>query len=97
MEAGEYGNAILSRWPLQAWVNYRLPRVIDETEPRGMLVATVSLPNIPKISFPASTHFPKVVNRKRRSTSLEMRAVWGWCGLRVHTWTTLVTSSERTA
>ena len=75
MEAGEYGNAILSRWPIQACVNYRLPRVIDETEQRGVLVATVSLADILKFSF--SAHCPEVVNRTRRLTLVEMRVVGG--------------------
>ena len=42
--AGEYGNAILSRWPIRAWVNHSLPPCAsEETEPRGLLLATVEV------------------------------------------------------
>jgi endonuclease/exonuclease/phosphatase family metal-dependent hydrolase len=54
-EGGEYGNAILSRFPIVKHKNYPLPSKY-EGEQRGMLVATVKLPDDTDLHF-AATHF----------------------------------------
>lgn len=43
-EGGDYGNAILSRFPISASQNYSLPNETDG-EPRGVLGALISLPS----------------------------------------------------
>jgi endonuclease/exonuclease/phosphatase family metal-dependent hydrolase len=40
LEGGEYGNAILSRYPITRATNYHLPKIVPG-EQRGMLVATI--------------------------------------------------------
>ena len=42
-QGGDYGNAILSRFPIVASKNHPLPN-LTEGEPRGVLVAKISLP-----------------------------------------------------
>lgn len=54
-DGGEYGNAILSRFPIARHKNYPLPSKY-EGEQRGMLVATVKLPDETQLHF-AATHF----------------------------------------
>ncbi len=54
-DGGEYGNAILSRFPIARHKNYPLPSKTDG-EQRGMLVATVKLPDDTRLQFGA-THF----------------------------------------
>jgi endonuclease/exonuclease/phosphatase family metal-dependent hydrolase len=53
LEGGEYGNAILSRYPIREWTNYHLPKVV-EGEQRGLLRALVETPEA-SIYF-CSTH-----------------------------------------
>ncbi len=43
LQGGQYGNALLSRFPIQRHVNHRLP-CFDEGEQRGLLEVVVSLP-----------------------------------------------------
>lgn len=51
---GEYGNAILSRWPVGQVTNHHFS-MLREGEQRGCLVATIEHPNRFRIRF-ASTH-----------------------------------------
>ena len=50
-----YGNAILSRLPVERWANHPLARMDTMTEQRGLLCASVSLPGGGRVIF-ASTH-----------------------------------------
>ena len=50
-----YGNAILSRLPVERWANHPLARMDTRTEQRGLLCASVSLPGGSRLTF-ASTH-----------------------------------------
>jgi endonuclease/exonuclease/phosphatase family metal-dependent hydrolase len=57
-QGGEYGNAILSRWPITESKNYALPRDDEKTspEPRGVITCRVTPDNgLPPLVF-ASTH-----------------------------------------
>jgi endonuclease/exonuclease/phosphatase family metal-dependent hydrolase len=53
-QGGEYGNAILSKYPIEESKGYPLPYE-EGTEPRAVIVVTVSLPSGERIRF-ASTH-----------------------------------------
>lgn len=50
-----YGNAILSRLPVERWANHPLPRLDVSTEQRGLLIADVTLPGGGSLTF-ATTH-----------------------------------------
>jgi endonuclease/exonuclease/phosphatase family metal-dependent hydrolase len=51
----EYGNAILSRLPVEDFENHRLPRLGLDTEQRGLLSARVTLASGGSLTF-ATTH-----------------------------------------
>lgn len=53
-QGGEYGNAILSKYPIEESKGYPLP-FEEGTEPRAVIVVTVTLPSGERIKF-ASTH-----------------------------------------
>ncbi|WP_439483955.1 endonuclease/exonuclease/phosphatase family protein [Cyclobacterium plantarum] len=53
-QGGEYGNAILSRFPIEEKEKLQLSSA-ENTEPRAMLVVLVTLPDGEKLKF-ASTH-----------------------------------------
>ncbi len=56
LQGGDYGNAILSRWPIKAQKNRALPNV-DRGEQRGVLDVSIELPDArPTLRFLA-THF----------------------------------------
>lgn len=65
---GEYGNAILSRLPITRHTNYPLPSMYDG-EQRGMLVATVRLPDDSSLHF-AATHFDSRRSDQERLASV---------------------------
>jgi endonuclease/exonuclease/phosphatase family metal-dependent hydrolase len=54
LEGGEYGNMILSRWPVESYGNYPLP-LVKASERRGLLVAHVRVGGM-HVAFGA-THF----------------------------------------
>lgn len=66
-DGGEYGNAILSRLPIVRHKNYPLPSKY-QGEQRGMLVATVELPDETELHFGA-THFDYRANDAERLAS----------------------------
>lgn len=45
LQGGHYGNAILSRFPIESYSNQSLPN-IDDGEQRGVLVATITVPGL---------------------------------------------------
>ena len=55
LQGGQYGNAILSRWPIHEHTNRKLP-CLDNGEQRGVLDALIQLPQLGNIRFLA-THF----------------------------------------
>ncbi|XP_073051975.1 uncharacterized protein [Primulina eburnea] len=46
--APEYGNAILSKWPIKRW---RVQKVFDDTDFRNVLKATIDVPQAGEINF----------------------------------------------
>ncbi|XP_022851051.1 uncharacterized protein LOC111372869 [Olea europaea var. sylvestris] len=46
--APEYGNAILSKWPINKW---RAQKIFDETDFRNVLKATIDVPQVGEIDF----------------------------------------------
>ena len=62
---GSYGNAILSKYPLENVKNHKLP-IREDIEPRGVLEAVVSLPINQDIHV-FSTHFtPSYIERPKQ-------------------------------
>lgn len=66
-----YGNAILSKFPVQRWENYPLPRMDMSTEQRGLLRADVTLPSGGSLTF-ATTHLEhtSVAERTRQVATI---------------------------
>ena len=52
-DRGEYGEAILSRWPIRRSENVQLPR-ISGSEPRALLIAEVDTPIAGRVRFGAT-------------------------------------------
>ncbi|XP_052170525.1 uncharacterized protein LOC127786859 [Diospyros lotus] len=46
--APEYGNAILSKWPIKRW---KAEKIFDDTDFRNVLKATVSVPQVGEVNF----------------------------------------------
>ncbi|KAJ8898703.1 hypothetical protein K2173_004737 [Erythroxylum novogranatense] len=46
--APEYGNAILSKWPIKRW---KVQKIFDDTDFRNILKATIDVPKIGEINF----------------------------------------------
>ncbi|CAN1234102.1 hypothetical protein LINPERPRIM_LOCUS4122 [Linum perenne] len=46
--APEYGNAILSRWPIKQW---KVQKIVDDSDFRNVLKATINVPNIGEVNF----------------------------------------------
>ncbi|KAL2535605.1 DNAse I-like superfamily protein [Forsythia ovata] len=46
--APEYGNAILSKWPIKKW---KAQKIFDETDFRNVLKATIDVPQVGEIDF----------------------------------------------
>ncbi|XP_008795094.3 uncharacterized protein LOC103710938 [Phoenix dactylifera] len=46
--APEYGNAILSKWPIKHW---RVQKIFDDTDFRNVLKATIEVPNAGEVNF----------------------------------------------
>ncbi len=68
LQGGEYGNAILSRYPIVSQSNTRLPNR-KEGEQRGVLAAVIELPDgIPRLTF-LSTHFDHRADAQERIAS----------------------------
>ncbi|WP_146405198.1 endonuclease/exonuclease/phosphatase family protein [Allorhodopirellula heiligendammensis] len=55
LQGGHYGNAILSRFPITKFSNHPLPNV-DEGEPRGVMMATISAPKLDSSLRLLATH-----------------------------------------
>ncbi|CAN1765676.1 hypothetical protein LINPERHAP1_LOCUS9701 [Linum perenne] len=46
--APEYGNAILSKWPIKHW---NVQKIFDDSDFRNVLKATINVPNIGEVNF----------------------------------------------
>jgi endonuclease/exonuclease/phosphatase family metal-dependent hydrolase len=55
LQGGEYGNAVLSRFPIVRHANHHLPNV-DDGEQRGVLAAEVELPGVAEPLLLLATH-----------------------------------------
>lgn len=67
LAGGEYGNAILSRWPIARWKNHLLPNVRNG-EQRGVLEADIQLPGDRPLKLFA-THFDHRPSEEERLQS----------------------------
>ena len=72
---GEYGNAILSKYPIIHWENRNLPRVGD-SEQRGLLAAWIQLKDRDNVTVFISTHFDHRVKDVERLKSVEKIKFW---------------------
>jgi len=54
-QGGGYGNAVLSRFPVRSSFNRRLP-ILDNGEPRGVLVVELEIPRLPQPCLVLCTH-----------------------------------------
>jgi len=74
-QGGEYGNAILSRYPIENSEKIALSTQ-EGTEPRALLLATVALPTGQKVLF-AATHLdfsnPEITARQARNITEQLR------------------------
>ncbi|CAN0892680.1 hypothetical protein LINGRAHAP2_LOCUS17694 [Linum grandiflorum] len=46
--APEYGNAILSKWPIERW---KVQKIVDDSDFRNVLKATINVPTIGEVNF----------------------------------------------
>lgn len=67
---GKYGNAILSRFPIVEHRNHRLPNV-DNGEQRGVLQATIRIPDCPQPLILLATHLDHRPNDRERFESAQ--------------------------
>ena len=72
----EYGNAILSRLPVDHWVNHPLQRIDRSTEQRGLLCARVRLANGRSLTF-ATTHLEHTSAAERSRQVATIRGIVG--------------------
>jgi endonuclease/exonuclease/phosphatase family metal-dependent hydrolase len=68
MQGGDYGNAILSRYPIESHRNYHLPR-IGNNEQRGLLEVHVRVGGKPLTFY--ATHLDHQKNDRERMESIE--------------------------
>ncbi len=72
-QGGDYGNAILSKWPITKWKNHHY-KMLREGEQRGLLIAEFK-PNAPNLVF-MSTHLDyRKENAERLSNVSEMISI----------------------
>jgi len=68
LQGGDYGNAVLSRWPVSRSENHRLPNV-DAGEQRGVLEVHVTPPGFAESIVLWATHFDHRGNDAERRAS----------------------------
>lgn len=69
-QGGGYGNAVLSRFPIRSSFNRRLP-IVNNGEPRGVLVVELDIPGLPQPCTLLCTHLD------HRSADAERRLAGG--------------------
>lgn len=67
LQGGEYGNAVLSRFPIERYENHALPR-LDDSEQRGALEVHVRIGGRPVVFV--ATHLDHCANDRERRASL---------------------------
>ena len=72
---GEYGNAVLSRYPIIHSENRKLPR-IGNSEQRGLLAIWIQLKDKDDLTVFISTHFDHRVKNAERLKSVEKIKFW---------------------
>ncbi len=70
LQGGQYGNAILSRFPIKAHTNHRLPN-FDSGEQRGAIAAEIVLPGLSEPLLLLATHFDHRRNDRERVASAQ--------------------------
>jgi endonuclease/exonuclease/phosphatase family metal-dependent hydrolase len=70
-EGGQYGNAILSKWPIKKHKNHHLPSM-DDGEQRGVLLAEIQPTGWNTPIYFLATHLDHRPNDKERMASSEM-------------------------
>jgi endonuclease/exonuclease/phosphatase family metal-dependent hydrolase len=77
LQGGDYGNAVLSRWPIARSVNHRLPNV-DAGEQRGVLEVHVTASGFAEPIVLWATHFDHRGNdAERRASAAAIEALVG--------------------
>jgi endonuclease/exonuclease/phosphatase family metal-dependent hydrolase len=71
LQGGEYGNAILSRFPIVRHKNHFLPNV-DESEQRGVIVAEIELPDRKSPLLFVATHLDFRADDRERLASAKV-------------------------
>lgn len=71
LQGGEYGNAILSRFPIVRHTNHFLPNV-HESEQRGVIVAEIELPNRKSPLLFVATHLDFRADDRERLASAKV-------------------------
>jgi endonuclease/exonuclease/phosphatase family metal-dependent hydrolase len=69
-QGGDYGNGVLSRWPIQSHRNHKLPS-FDDGEPRGVLETEIEVPQAGTLTFLA-THFDYRPDDRERLGSVQV-------------------------
>jgi endonuclease/exonuclease/phosphatase family metal-dependent hydrolase len=67
-QGGDYGNVVLSRWPIKAQKNHKLPS-FDNGEPRGVLEAEIALSEKRGAITLLATHFDHRADERERIAS----------------------------
>ena len=68
---GEYGNAVLSRFPIRTYVNHHLPRVGD-SEQRGVIEAEIAIPGLADPLIVLATHLDHRPDERERLASVKV-------------------------
>ncbi len=72
LQGGQYGNAVLSRFPIKRHQNHLMPN-LDNGEQRGVLVAEIMVPGLDDLLLLYATHFDH--RRDDRERVLSSKAV----------------------
>ncbi|KAF8015303.1 hypothetical protein BT93_H0954 [Corymbia citriodora subsp. variegata] len=65
--APEYGNAVLSRWPIKHW---KVQKIFDDTDFRNVLKATIEVPHVGEVKPAASTLSMRPITHKSGGPTL---------------------------
>lgn len=71
LQGGHYGNAVLSRFPIAMDKNHLLPN-IDASEQRGVIEATISLPEVEERLLLLATHLDFRADERERLASAKV-------------------------
>jgi len=71
LQGGHYGNAVLSRFPIAKYKNHLLPN-IDASEQRGVIAATITLPQADEPLLLLATHLDFRADEQERLASAKV-------------------------